>query len=94
MNEKKYSSCQSCGLPFDKDPGKGGTEADGSKSRMYCSYCYREGLFVKPDWTVVQMQEYVRKKLGEYGIPAMLAGLLTKGIPKLERWKHTGPVKE
>ena len=85
--EKKHSSCQSCGIPFDKDPQGGGTNADGSKSSMYCGYCYRDGAFVKPDMTADEMQAYASKKLQQYGIPAMLANLLTKGIPNLERWK-------
>ena len=85
---KKYSSCQSCGIPFDKDPQHGGTNADGSKSNMYCSYCYKDGSFVNPDLTADDMQAYATKKLQQYGIPAMLANLLTKGIPTLERWKQ------
>ena len=87
MNDKKYNSCQSCGLPFSKDPQSGGTNADGSKSNMYCSYCYKEGKFVNPDLTAADMQAYAAKKLQQYGIPAMLANLMTKGIPDLERWK-------
>jgi hypothetical protein len=88
MGEKKYNSCQSCGLPFDKDPAGGGTEADGSKSGKYCSYCYQEGAFVKPDWTAADMQAYATEKLQQYGIPKMIATMLTQGIPKLERWKE------
>lgn len=86
--EKEYDSCQSCGLPFDRDPNGGGTNADGSKSKMYCSYCYRDGAFVQPGWTAEQMQEYVTKKLKEYGIPGFIASMMTKAIPKLERWKN------
>ena len=33
------------------------------------------------------MQAYASKKLQKYGLPAMVADLMTKGIPKLERWK-------
>jgi len=87
MGTKKYSCCQSCGLPPDKDPEGGGTEADGSRSDKYCSYCYREGRFVRPEWTAADMQAYVTGKLQEYGIPKAIAGMLAKGIPKLERWK-------
>ena len=86
--EKKYNSCQSCGLPFNKDPQGGGSNADGSKSNRYCSYCFEGGSFVNPDLTAADMQAYATKKLQQYGIPAMLANLLTKGIPDLERWKQ------
>lgn len=86
--EKKYNSCQSCGLPFNKDPQLGGSNADGSKSNMYCSYCFENGSFVNPGLTAADMQAYAAKKLQQYGIPVMLANLLTKGIPDLERWKQ------
>lgn len=64
-----------------------GTEADGSLSLKYCSYCYKSGAFVQPDWTAADMQAYASKKLQQYGLPAMITDLLTKGISKLERWK-------
>lgn len=82
-----YTNCQSCGMPMKKSPGGGGTNADGSKSTMYCSYCFENGSFKQPDWTVQQMQEFVKGKMKEMGIPGFLSGLFTKGIPKLERWK-------
>lgn len=75
-------------MPFRSDPKGGGTNADGSKSKMYCSYCYENGKFTQPDWTAQQMQEFVKGKLKEMGgIPKLFAGFFSKGIPKLERWK-------
>lgn len=85
--EKTYKSCQSCGIPMDKSAGPG-TEADGSLSPMYCSYCYKNGAFVQPGWTAADMQAYASKKLQQYGLPAFLCDMLTKGIPKLERWQQ------
>ncbi len=85
--EKKYKNCQSCAMPLNKDPKGGGTNEDGSKSKMYCSYCYSHGKFVNPDLTVGQMQDFVKGKLKEMGFPGFIAGFFTKGIPKLERWK-------
>lgn len=82
----KQKSCQSCGLPWDKDPNGGGTNADGTKSAIYCSYCYTGGAFVQPDWTASDMQAYVIKVLGKRGVPEFLAKLLVKDIPKLQRW--------
>jgi hypothetical protein len=81
-----YKNCQSCSMPLKKDPQGGGTEADGSKSTMYCSYCYQNGKFTQPDWTAQQMQEFSKNKLKEMGFPGFLAGFFTKGIPKLKRW--------
>ncbi len=76
-------------MPLKKDPQGGGTEADGTKSRMYCSLCYRQGAFVDPDRTVQGMQALVKSKLKEMGLPGVIAGFMALGIPKLERWKKT-----
>jgi hypothetical protein len=88
MNEKH---CQSCGMPLAKDERGGGTEADGSKSPMYCSHCYAAGRFTQPELTVAQMQDLVRGKLKEMRIPAFLGYFFVKGIPKLRRWSVEGP---
>lgn len=82
-----YKNCQSCGMPLKRDEKGGGTNADGSKSAMYCSRCYENGKFTSPDFTVDQMQKLVKGKLKEMGFPGFIAGFFTKGIPKLERWK-------
>lgn len=87
MSEKNYNSCQSCAMPLKKDPEEGGTEKDGSKSEMYCSYCYADGAFINPKMNVDEMQAFVKGKMKEMGFPGFLAGFFTKGIPKLERWK-------
>lgn len=83
-----YKNCQSCGMPIKKDKKGGGTNADGSKSTMYCSLCYENGKFISPDMTVQQMQNLVKNKLKEMGFPGFIAGIFTKGIPKLKRWQE------
>jgi hypothetical protein len=85
--EKSYKFCQSCGMPLSKDPQRGGTEADGLKSPMYCSYCYTEGKFTKPDMTVDQMKALVKGKMKEMGFPGLIHWFFTMNIPKLERWR-------
>jgi len=82
-----YKNCQSCGMPMKRDENGGGTNADGSKSDMYCSHCFQNGAFTLPHLTATEMQERVKGKLVEVGIPRFLTGLFTRGIPKLERWK-------
>ena len=79
-------NCQSCGMPMSRDTEGGGTNADGTKSRMYCSHCYAGGRFTMPDITVDQMQARVREKVREFGIPGPLAWFFTRKIPKLARW--------
>ena len=79
--------CQSCGMPMNKDPGQGGTNADGSKSSDYCSLCYQDGAFFNPEFTAKQMQAFCIEKMHEQGMPKFVAWLFTRNIPKLARWQ-------
>ncbi len=84
--EKEYKMCQSCGMPMKKDPEKGGTEADGTKSKKYCSYCYKDGKFTA-DCTAKEMQEFCKNMMVEkMKMPKIIAKLLTYNVPKLKRW--------
>lgn len=77
-------------MPLKRDEKGGGTNADGSKSLMYCSKCYENGAFTTPPgFTAEDMQALVKTKMKEMGFPGFLAGMFTKGIPKLERWKNS-----
>jgi len=79
--------CQSCGMPMDQDPGKGGTLADGSVSETFCSYCYENGHF-KDDFTSPkQMVRFVKGKLKEQGHGFLKQWFYTSHIPRLDRWK-------
>jgi len=84
--EKIYKNCQSCGMPLKQDPAHGGTNADGSKSTMYCSYCYQNGKFTR-DCTVQEMQAFCKAKLIEMKFPKFIAAFFVAGLPKLARWK-------
>lgn len=76
-------------MPIKKDPKKGGTNSDGSKSSMYCSLCYANGEFLNPEIdSVEKMQAFVKEKLKSMGFPGFLAGIFTKGIPRLKRWSN------
>jgi Putative zinc ribbon domain len=86
-SEPVFKNCQSCGMPLKRDDQGGGTNADGTRSTMYCSHCYQRGRFTLPDLTAEQMQARVKGKLKEFGFPGFLAGLFTRNIPRLERWK-------
>ncbi|PGH40048.1 MAG: hypothetical protein CRN43_05410 [Candidatus Nephrothrix sp. EaCA] len=85
---KKYSHCQSCGMPFRKDPAGGGTHADGSLSVMYCSHCYENGKFTWPDISRTEMQARVKAKMKGLGFPCFIAVFFAKRIPKLARWNQ------
>lgn len=77
-------------MPLKKDPKGvgGGLNANGQPSNMYCSYCYENGKFLQPDITAQEMQIFVKGQLKEMGgFMKLFAGIFSKGIPKLERWK-------
>lgn len=86
--EQVFKNCQSCGMPRKRDEHGGGTNADGSKSAMYCSRCYVMGKFTAPNMTVDEMKTLVKNKLKEFGFPGFIAGFFTRNIPKLARWQN------
>lgn len=81
--------CQSCGMPLNKDPGGGGTEPDGSLSDTFCSFCYQDGVFTQPDFTVQEMQSFCIEQLRKKGMPKVMAWVFTRNLPRLERWSKT-----
>ena len=78
--------CQSCGMPLNRDPQQGGTNADGTTSEVYCGYCYQSGAFTKPDLTLTDMMRICDHKMKDMGIPKVLRWLYKRHIPKLKRW--------
>lgn len=79
--------CQSCGdLLMNKKML--GTNADGSKSKDYCLYCYQNGVFTQ-DLTVNDMIEQNLAKLeGQTNAPLReLRYQLEHSVPALKRWR-------
>lgn len=85
--EEKY--CQSCGMPMGATEELYGTEADGSKSQIYCQYCYDKGAFTFNG----TMEEMI-----EICVPPMVAAnenmtedkaraMMREFFPVLERWR-------
>jgi hypothetical protein len=75
-------------MPLKRDPNGGGTHADLSKSTQYCSHCYQKGEFQNPEINSPEkMQSFVKTKLKTMGFPGFIAGIFTRNIPKLDRWK-------
>ena len=79
--------CQSCGMPMKLDPEKGGTNADGSKTDRYCSYCYVSGKFKDNFTESGEMVTLVKGKLKEMGYGPIKRWFYSSHIPQLERWK-------
>ena len=78
--------CESCGMPMSKDPQGGGTNADGTRSEKYCSYCYSDGRFMF-EGTVEEFQEVCRKAMIGHETPRFMAWLYTRGMKRLPRWQ-------
>ncbi len=79
-------NCQSCGMPLKQDPKGGGTNSDGTINTTYCSDCFKDGIFRQPHWTAQRMQNFVKEKMREKGIPGFITFFFARRIPKLERW--------
>lgn len=84
--------CQSCAMPIDDETFRG-TEADGTKSEDYCSYCYRDGDFTGEmtmeemiDFCVPITAELMPEKTKDQVRNEMLAF-----FPTLKRWSKANP---
>ena len=82
--------CQSCAMPLKYDPKGGGTEADGSRSQLYCSLCYGNGVFHFAGSDVRAFQAMVVEKMVKNGWWRPVAYVMTRRIPKLARWSKKG----
>ena len=87
MNQKDIPLCQNCGMPL-KTLNDFGTEADGSRSKEYCQYCYQGGKFTKAEMTMDEMIAGVAGMMVRYGTPKDKAQSDAKKlISTLKRWK-------
>jgi len=83
--------CQSCTMPIDNIENRG-TEKDGSKSNLYCKYCYQDGVFTDPDMTMEQMKNIVLSQMRKLNLADNIIQQSLKNLPHLKRWLL--PVKE
>lgn len=71
-----------------KDKNGGGSESDGTLSKMYCSSCYQNEVFVSPEMTLTEMQELVENVLkNEMKWWKIFRWIAVKQLPTLERWR-------
>lgn len=81
------SFCQSCGMPMENEADQG-TEADGTKSKKFCQFCYQGGKYTEPNITVDEMIEKVVGLMKLGGIPEKsVRDAAQSFIPSLERWR-------
>lgn len=77
--------CQSCGMPMDSAE-QYGTEADGSKSRDYCEYCYKDGAFAG-DMSMQEMIDFCAPHMvSEERTEAEARAMMEQFFPTLKRW--------
>jgi len=74
-------------MPID-DIALAGTEADGTRSSTYCTYCYREGKFINPNLGLDDMEVIVREQMMKRQMPQHLIDTALTMLPSLERWKQ------
>ena len=84
--------CQSCGMPLVE--GNIGTDSDGSKSEDYCSYCYKDGIYLQ-DFNMSQMIEFcaqftdqMNEQAGWNLTPEQAKEQMRRLFPTLKRWKQ------
>lgn len=90
MNQEQQEIyCQSCGMPLTEEEHFG-TNADGTKSEDYCSYCYQGGVF-QQDVTMEEMIDLCLQ-MGEgeefFKDPEAAKKFMTEWFPTLKRWKR------
>ena len=78
--------CQSCGMPFYQEKDHG-TEADGSPSEEFCSWCYRDGAFLE-DETLEELIERCAPGMAESCHITLDEAVSFMGalLPTLKRW--------
>ena len=84
------SFCQSCGMPL--NPSILGTNADGTKSSDYCTYCFKDGAFTG-DFTMEEMVEFCSQYVDEFNKNTgqtltrdAYKEVLRQFYPQLKRW--------
>lgn len=78
--------CQSCTLPIG-NPEDRGTEIDGSKSALYCKYCYQNGHFTDPGMTLDRMKKIAEDEMKKQQLPGVVIKQAMDMLPHLQRWK-------
>lgn len=88
MDSNKWKLCQSCGMPMTPEFSYG-TEADGSPSADYCSYCYDSGAF-RGAMTMEEMIDFCAVPMAR-NIPGLspeeARERMRQFFPQLKRWR-------
>jgi len=78
--------CQSCTFPIDNLEDRG-TERDGSKSELYCKYCYKDSAFTDPGITLERMKDIAMTEMKAQNLPEHIIQQSLNMLPRLSRWQ-------
>ena len=78
----KNQSCESCLMPFDKDPGK-------RENDKYCSYCFKDGKLCYEGNDVNEFKKVCYENMLKNGTPKWKAKFFTFMVGFAPRWKST-----
>ena len=85
--------CQSCLMPFDKDPGRRAASAQGSgepkKSDKYCSLCFKNYKLCYEGNDLKEFQKICHEAMTYRGMNPLLAKLYTFLIRFAPRWRKS-----
>jgi len=86
MNMAKVDTCQSCGMPLNKEENWG-TNFGGSKTTEYCKFCFQDGKFSDQNLTMERVIEKSVELSKKLWMPEDKAREIANNtIPKLKRW--------
>ncbi|MBL0059411.1 MAG: hypothetical protein IPP35_09935 [Elusimicrobia bacterium] len=74
------NSCESCLMPFSKDPGP-------RESERYCSYCFKNGKLCYEGHDLKEFQRGCYEGMVAHGTNKILARFFTYLIRFAPRWK-------
>ncbi len=72
--------CESCLMPFDKDPGV-------RENERYCSLCFKDGELCYKGDDLKEFQSVAKASMLQRGIHPLKAWFFTKMIAYAPRWK-------
>ena len=74
------NSCESCLMPFDKDPGV-------RESERYCSYCFKDGKLCYEGSDVKEFKKRCYEGMRKNGTNPLKARVLTFMVGFAPRWR-------
>ncbi|RYF99863.1 MAG: hypothetical protein EOO02_16085 [Chitinophagaceae bacterium] len=86
---KHEQFCQSCSVPLSENLL--GTEIDGSNSKEYCKFCYQDGNFTHPHYSLEEMIAHLQNQMDNDCIPEDIIEAAVARLRHLKRWRQQVP---